>query len=481
MQYRTLGRTGVEVSNQCLGAMMFGAMGNTDHDECIAMIHTALDAGINFIDTADVYSQGESEEIVGKALRGRRDEVVLATKCFNPMGDDRNRRGGSRRWIVQAVEESLRRLGRPTTSTSTRCIGHDWSADLDETLGALTDLVRAGKVRYLGSSSYPAEWIVEAQWVAERRAARALRVRAAAVLDLRPIDRDVGAAHLPTPRHGRDPVEPARRRVADGQVQAGRRCAGRARGSRATRRGPAAPVVASTSTPTRARPWSSSSRRWPMQAGLSLTHLSLAFVDAHPAVTAPIIGVRTPQQLDDALGAADVALDGRHARRDRRDLQARQRRSEDGALRPQPGPRPDSPAPLIYRTRSGGERSPSTGVEGSSVRSSHRRAARRRSMRTRAAAYEQSARWFRALAEQVVDTAGGIGRSLPHGVLDGGAVRDVLDDVLGTTIRQSLRIAADLDRLAVGVESPRRVCRPVRHVRSPRTRPARTPGSPHRW
>jgi hypothetical protein len=111
MQYRTLGRTGVEVSNQCLGAMMFGAMGNTDHDECVAMIHTAIDAGINFIDTADVYSQGESEEIVGKALRGRRDDVVLATKCFNPMGDDRNRRGGSRRWIVRAVEESLGRRG----------------------------------------------------------------------------------------------------------------------------------------------------------------------------------------------------------------------------------------------------------------------------------------------------------------------------------------------------------------------------------
>jgi aryl-alcohol dehydrogenase-like predicted oxidoreductase len=168
MQYRTLGRTGVEVSNQCLGAMMFGAMGNTDHDECIGMIHTALDAGINFIDTADVYSQGESEEIVGKALRGRRDEVVLATKCFNPMGEGRNRRGGSRRWIVQAVEESLQRLGTDYIDLY-QVHRHDGSADLDETLGALSDLVHAGKVRSVGSSSYPAEWIVEAQWVADRR------------------------------------------------------------------------------------------------------------------------------------------------------------------------------------------------------------------------------------------------------------------------------------------------------------------------
>ena len=162
MQFRKLGRTGVEVSAQCLGAMMFGAMGNPDHDECVQMTHCALDAGVNFIDTADVYSRGESEEIVGRALQGRRDDVVLATKCFNPMGKERNHRGGSRRWIMRAVEDSLRRLDTDHIDLY-QVHRLDRSTDLDETLGALTDLVRAGKVRYLGSSSYPAEWIVEAQ------------------------------------------------------------------------------------------------------------------------------------------------------------------------------------------------------------------------------------------------------------------------------------------------------------------------------
>ena len=168
MELRSLGRSGVKVSPLCLGAMMFGAWGETDHDACIRIIHRALDAGINFVDTADVYAAGEAEEIVGKALRGRRDDVVLATKFHGPMGDDRNRRGTSRRWIVRAVEDSLRRLG-------TDCIDlyqvhrPEPDVDIDETLGALTDLVRAGKVRYLGSSTFPAHAIVEAQWTAQRR------------------------------------------------------------------------------------------------------------------------------------------------------------------------------------------------------------------------------------------------------------------------------------------------------------------------
>src|SRR5687768_2597599 len=169
MDYRPLGRTGVQVSKLCLGTMMFGAWGNTDHDESVRIIHRALDAGINFVDTADVYSRGESEEIVGKALAGgRRDNVVLATKVHGSMGDDPNQRGNSRRWIMAEVENSLRRLGtdwidlyqihRPEPDT-----------DIDETLGALTDLVRQGKVRYIGSSTYPPSQIVEAQWVAQKR------------------------------------------------------------------------------------------------------------------------------------------------------------------------------------------------------------------------------------------------------------------------------------------------------------------------
>src|SRR5437763_11374966 len=169
MELRTLGRTGVKVSPLCLGAMMFGPWGNTDREECTRIIHRALDAGINSIDTADVYSRGESEEIVGDALQGgRRENVVLATKVHGKMGDDPNQFGNSRRWIVREVEDSLRRLKtdwidlyqihRPEPDT-----------DIDETLGALSDLIHAGKVRYIGSSTFPASRIVEAQWTAEKR------------------------------------------------------------------------------------------------------------------------------------------------------------------------------------------------------------------------------------------------------------------------------------------------------------------------
>src|SRR5471030_943491 len=168
MQYRTLGRTGIQVSPYALGAMMFGSIGNPDHEDSISIIHKALDAGINFVDTADMYSRGESEEIVGKALKGRRDSVVLATKVYNPMGDDPNQRGLSRRWITTEVENSLRRL--QTDHIDLYQIHRpDPTTDIEETLSALTDLIRAGKVRAIGSSTMPASDIVEAQWVAERR------------------------------------------------------------------------------------------------------------------------------------------------------------------------------------------------------------------------------------------------------------------------------------------------------------------------
>ena len=199
MNQRLLGRTGVSVSQMCLGAMMFGAWGNPDHDESIRIIHAALDAGINFIDTADVYAQGESEEIVGKALKGRRDDVIVATKFHGAMGDDPNRQGSSRRWIMRAVEDSLRRLDtdwidlyqvhRPRTDT-----------DIEETLGALTDLVRQGKVRYIGASTFPASQIVEAQWVArERGFQRFVTEQPAYSMLVRRIEDDI----LPTcQRHG---------------------------------------------------------------------------------------------------------------------------------------------------------------------------------------------------------------------------------------------------------------------------------------
>ena len=168
MEHRTLGRTGMYVSPLCLGAMMFGDWGNKDHDESIRIIHRALDAGINFIDTADVYARGESEEIVGKALKGRRDNVVLATKVHGTMGDDPNQFGNSRRWIAKECDASLKRLGTDWIDLY-QIHRPELDTDIDETLGALTDLVRAGKVRAIGSSTFPPSQIVEAQWTAERR------------------------------------------------------------------------------------------------------------------------------------------------------------------------------------------------------------------------------------------------------------------------------------------------------------------------
>src|SRR3954470_13338517 len=168
MKYRMLGRTGLKVSPLCLGAMMFGAWGNPEHDDSIAVIHEAIDAGINFIDTADVYSEGESEEIVGKAIKGRRDDLVIATKVHGTMGTDPNRAGNSRRWIMRACEDSLRRLGTDHLDLY-QIHRPDPAVDIEETLCALDDLVHQGKVRYLGSSTFPASAIVEAQWAAERR------------------------------------------------------------------------------------------------------------------------------------------------------------------------------------------------------------------------------------------------------------------------------------------------------------------------
>src|ERR1700742_640636 len=168
MRMRTLGGTGIKVSPYCLGAMMFGAWGNPDHDDSVRIIHAALDAGINFVDTADVYSHGESEEIVGKALQGRRDDVVLATKAHLPMGDDPNQRGNSRRWLTRALEDSLRRLGTDHVDLY-QVHRPDPETDVEETLSVLTDLMRAGKIRAFGGSTFPASAIVEAQWTAERR------------------------------------------------------------------------------------------------------------------------------------------------------------------------------------------------------------------------------------------------------------------------------------------------------------------------
>jgi aryl-alcohol dehydrogenase-like predicted oxidoreductase len=305
MELRPLGRTGVQVSKLCLGTMMFGAWGNTDHDDSVRVIHAALDAGVNFVDTADVYSAGESEEIVGKALRtppSRRDDVVLATKFFMPMGEDPNRRGGSRRWIIQAVENSLRRLGTDWIDLY-QVHRPDPETDVDETLGALTDLVQQGKVRSIGSSSFSAGEIVEAQWSArDRRLERFRTEQPPYSLLTRGIELDV----LPTARrHGvgiltysplaggwlsgswtadSSPTSPARQRLAarfDMSLPENQR------------KLDAVQQLAEVAT----------------DAGLSMIELAVAFVVNHPAVTSAIVGPRTMEQLESQLPAADVVLD----------------------------------------------------------------------------------------------------------------------------------------------------------------------------
>ncbi len=303
MELRELGRTGVTVSPLCLGAMMFGAWGNEDHRESIRIIHRALDAGINFVDTADVYSRGESEEIVGEALTGgRRDDVILATKVHGTMGDDPNQRGNSRRWIVREVENSLRRLQtdwidlyqihRPEPDT-----------DVDETLGALTDLIRAGKIRYAGSSTFPASAIVEAQWTAERRG------RERFVCEQPPysiLARGVEADVLPIcARYGMGviPWSP----LAGGWLSGRFRKEG---GDTSSRRARLVPQRYDMSLPGNQRKLDAAEELAQLadEAGISLIEMAIAWVIRHPAVTAAIIGPRTMEHLEGQLRAAEVQL-----------------------------------------------------------------------------------------------------------------------------------------------------------------------------
>jgi aryl-alcohol dehydrogenase-like predicted oxidoreductase len=303
VEYRTLGRTGLKVSPFCLGAMMFGAWGNPDHDESIRIIHRALDAGINFIDTADVYSAGESEEIVAKALAGRRDNVIVATKCHAAMGEDPNSGGNSRRWILKACDDSLRRLGTDWIDLY-QIHRPDPFTDIDETLGALSDLVRAGKVRYIGSSTFPAHAVVEAQWVAERR------TRERFVSEQPPyslLARGVEADLLPVcQQHGMGviPWSPLAGGWLSGKYRKGEKVPTSGRASRI-------PGRYDPSLPENQRKLEVVEQLAVLaeEAGLSLIHLSLAFVLEHPAVTAAIIGPRTMEHLDGQLPAADLQLD----------------------------------------------------------------------------------------------------------------------------------------------------------------------------
>lgn len=304
MQTRPLGRTGVTVSRLCLGAMMFGAWGNTDHDDCIRICHRALDAGVNFIDTADVYSAGESEQIVGKALaNGKRDDVILATKAHGRMGDDPNQRGNSRRWLIREVENSLRRLET------------DWidlyqihrpepDCDIDETLAALSDLISQGKIRYAGSSTFPAHMIVESQWVAERRGReRFVCEQPPYSMLVREVERDV----LPVcQQYGMGVIcwSP----LAGGWLSGNYRKDTPAPSSHRAER---LPHRYDMSLPENQRKLEAADQlnKLAAEADLSLVEMALGFALEHPAISAAIVGPRTMEHLETQLEAAELSLD----------------------------------------------------------------------------------------------------------------------------------------------------------------------------
>jgi aryl-alcohol dehydrogenase-like predicted oxidoreductase len=307
MENRVLGKTGINVSRYCLGAMMFGGRGNRDHDDCVRIIHKALDSGINFIDTADVYSAGESEQIVGKALKDRRDKVVLATKFFGPMGQDPNMAGGSRRWIVREVENSLQRLGTDYIDLY-QIHRFDENTDLEETMSALSDLVHQGKIRCFGSSMFPAERIVESHWVAEQRGLLRFRCEQPWYsIFSREIERFV----LPAcDRYGMGVITWS---PLDGGWLSGRylkiddlkdnsRVVMMAK-LRSGRFDPESELIQKKLVLANAL------NALAGAAGISLAHLAMAFVLEHPAVTSAIIGPRTYEQLDDLLACADKRLE----------------------------------------------------------------------------------------------------------------------------------------------------------------------------
>jgi aryl-alcohol dehydrogenase-like predicted oxidoreductase len=304
MRYRPLGRTGIEVSSYCLGTMMFGAVGNGDHDDCVRIVHAALDAGINFVDTADMYSQGESETVVGKALRGRRDDVVLATKVHFPMGEGRNRGGNSRRWITRAVEDSLRRLGTDWIDLY-QVHRPDPTTDIEETLGVLGDLQRQGKIRTFGCSSFPAEEIAESHHVAERRALPRFRTEQPPYsLLARGVERSV----LPTcSRYGMGVLTwgPLGSGFLTGRYRKG--------GAVDLTSGRAAitPWRFDPELPENVAKLEAVERLVSVadDLGCTLPELAVAFPLVHPAVTSVILGPRTMEQFEGLLKGAELTLD----------------------------------------------------------------------------------------------------------------------------------------------------------------------------
>ncbi|MEU3628306.1 aldo/keto reductase [Amycolatopsis coloradensis] len=301
MQYRTLGRTGVQVSTLALGAMNFGAIGRTTQDEATAIVDAALEGGINLVDTADMYSAGESEKMVGKAIAGRREDIVLATKATMPMGDDRNHQGASRRWLVTELDNSLRRLGVDHVDLYQI---HRWDPKTsdEETLSALTDLQRAGKIRYFGSSTFPAYRVVQAQWAArEHRLSRYVTEQPSYSILQRGIETHV----LPvTEEYGLGVLawSPLASGWLSGAVREGREIT--------TNRSKVRPQRFDLAVPANRTRLEAVERLAKVadEAGLTLIQLALGFVTAHPAVTSAIIGPRTSEHLESQLAAADTVL-----------------------------------------------------------------------------------------------------------------------------------------------------------------------------
>jgi aryl-alcohol dehydrogenase-like predicted oxidoreductase len=301
MQYRTLGRTGVQVSSLVLGAMNFGKLGRTTQDEATAIVDAALDAGINLIDTADIYSDGESEEMVGKAIAGRRDDIVLATKASLPMGDERNHKGSSRRWLVTELDNSLRRLGVDHVDLYQI---HRWdpSTSDEETLSALTDLQRAGKIRYFGSSTFPAYRLVQAQWAArEYHLSRYVTEQPSYSILQRGIETHV----LPVAeKYGLGVLVwgPLASGWLSGAVRKGQKIT--------TNRSTFWPQLFDTTIPSNRARFDAVEQLAKVadEAGLTMIQLALGFVTTHPAVTSAIIGPRTLDHLHSQLAAADTLL-----------------------------------------------------------------------------------------------------------------------------------------------------------------------------
>ncbi|MVN88250.1 aldo/keto reductase [Deinococcus sp. HMF7620] len=301
MQYRTLGRTGVQVSTLSLGAMNFGRIGRTSQDEVTALVDAALNAGINLIDTADVYSGGESEELVGKAIAGRRDDILLATKASLPMGEGPNRQGSSRHWLFKALDSSLHRLGVDHIDLFQI---HRWDPRTsdEETLAALTDLQRAGKIRYFGSSTFPAYRMVQAQWAAQTHHFSRYVTEQPSYSILQ--------------RGAESHVLPVAEQYGLGVLVWSPLASGWLSG--AVREGQEVSTSRSSFMPQRFDTALLANRakldaveqlaKVADEAGLTMIQLALGFVNAHPAVTSALIGPRTVEHLESQLAAATTML-----------------------------------------------------------------------------------------------------------------------------------------------------------------------------